>query len=376
MTKSEDKDKTITNRQLGIILLLCIFGMRLILLPSILSEVAGTGSIFSFILMAVVVASLIAIALFAKAKNKDKTFVQILEKYFGKVITKIILSIMALIFLYKLIFIDFEGQTFVQESLYHGTSWWILFVPICLALVYIAYKGLRVIGRSSEIFFLLGILILVIVLVLSIPNIDINNMLPVASTKFSGVLKGAVKSFVLGSEFLFLIVLLDKVEHTQKKTLNKLTAKYVGIAFAFVLVFLFFFTCIFSHSGYLVQDAITTMSQFSKSFSPTMHLDGITSLAWLPMMFLYMAFNLYCIVWCINKILNIKPNIYVPIVIVLILVTIRLIPVDLHKILLKDGNYIFAYFSGIFQLTLGFFIFIFTLITLIRRKANAKNLKE
>jgi len=353
---------SITARQLGVLLLITILGMRMLLLPSALTAQAGNTGYISFLFSAALTFLTILGGLYIISKNKNKNFAQILENSFGKIAAKIILFTIAIFFLYKLILTNFELERFSFEVLYENINWTVFLIPIFIVMGYVAFKGPRVMGRSGELFFLLGLTALVVVLFLAIPNIHFPHIMPFANRGFRGVFTGAVTSFTIGGEFLFLLILAKDLAPKEHTKLNKTIIKYTLVALTITLIFLFVFAAVLGYTGVLVQDAITKLPQFTNTYRPTMRLDGFTTFAWLPMIVLYSTLSLYCAAWCLKMVFNFKNFIPPVAIITLTAAIVRLVPFISLEVFINITSFPFAITSAALQILLPLSLIIITLI--------------
>lgn len=165
--------------------------------------------------------------------NQEKDFIKQLEKLFGKTVSKIIL----VLFLWysldlgALVFRNFSE--FIQVVSFPETPQYYTILPMGFICIWAVRSGIQVIGRWSVFTAPLLISIILLLLFLSIPSMQPDNMLPVLYEGWKPVIDNGLNvfSFPFAETVLFLFILpcLDK----QKKS----AAAYItGASIAFVLM--------------------------------------------------------------------------------------------------------------------------------------------
>ena len=135
--------KTITTRQLLLVITLSILTLKVLFLPNVLATNFGRdGYIFLFVLLMVDFCALL-IFLFLLNKYKDCTFDELLEKLFGKVVAKIVLVLLFLYFITK-IWTRFQTNfIYLNENLYTTLSWYTFAFPIIVVVLFLRKTGTK-----------------------------------------------------------------------------------------------------------------------------------------------------------------------------------------------------------------------------------------
>ncbi|MDF2714496.1 MAG: spore germination protein [Paenibacillus sp.] len=113
---------------------------------------------------------------------------------------------------------------FIQQTLFHKTPSLVISIIMVAAMVYINYKGrIEAIARFSEIVGPLLVLIIVITLLLNIPNLRLNLLLPVyADSGMVPIVKGSLTNASFLGESMMLMMItpfLIKPQHSLKPAL-------------------------------------------------------------------------------------------------------------------------------------------------------------
>ncbi|WFD10967.1 GerAB/ArcD/ProY family transporter [Tepidibacter hydrothermalis] len=125
----------------------------------------------------------------------DKDLYDIIEICFGKFIGKIIILIITCFFFYWTSDVTVNYGNFIWSISLHQTP---MIVPMVVFLALCSWgatEGIEVLGRWSCIFLIIPIVILFIIVALSIPRMDINNIFPILGSGFKSILEGSLNSF-------------------------------------------------------------------------------------------------------------------------------------------------------------------------------------
>ncbi|MGD8191355.1 GerAB/ArcD/ProY family transporter [Brevibacillus ginsengisoli] len=280
-----------------------------------------------------------------------------LQKILGKPLGKAMGLMYIVFFIYAAARDLRDGGEFLQTAMYDQTPLFALNALMILAISYILYKGIEVLGRTGEIYFLLVIFLGVIggILILSSGIMDLKNLQPVLAKGWSPIIRTTfpdIMMFPFGETICFAMILpyLNKPQWGLK----------VGVA---AMIFSGLILCLITMveiavlgAGIAVRTTFPLLTTISKvSIADFLQrLDLIVVLALIINDFFKVAIFFYAVVMATADIFRIQKyqTIVIPLAIIVLMVSLMIasnFPEHLAegKVSLKT---IFVYFSGIFPL--------------------------
>lgn len=199
------KNNTISQKQGIALIVMFIIGTSSIMVMGLEAK----KDIWISILLALALSSLMMLV-YAKLLTAlpGKDFFEIIEHYFGKVGSKVILVLLTwFAFDFSSLVLRNYGQFVVTVGLPETPLVFAMLMMTVLS-VYSVRSGIETIGRWSEQFVIYLLAFMAISVLLVLPRMDINNLLPVLDKGFSPVAKGTlgVVSFPFVDPVLFLLV--------------------------------------------------------------------------------------------------------------------------------------------------------------------------
>lgn len=211
------KNETISERQGTILIILFILGTALLTVPG------GQAKQDAWIAIIIAISwSIILLLMFSRILSlyPGKDLFDIVQIVMGKYIGKLISILM--------IWFAFHLGTLVMRNLSDFTNTLVLpDTPVALPMIFFSIlliwslkEGLEVLGRWSEFFIWMVILLFMIISTLSISEMDINRLKPILSNGFPPLLKGAFSSFSFpfGETVVFTMVFsnISKIKNYNK----------------------------------------------------------------------------------------------------------------------------------------------------------------
>lgn len=363
MQKTEKQ--TISPRQLALMLTICLTALRVILSPSLIAQIARQDTFIAFFIASILSFCGIVLSLYVVEKNKGKGFDQILSDCFGKFFAKIILFLIFIFFVYKLIAADFGMKTFLLESLYENLNWNVFLIPVIFVVAYLAFKGPRVLGRTSEMFFVFGAFVFILALVIAVPNVKIQNALPLLSQSAKNILNGVLVGFSIGGEYLFVLIMCENLDN--QKTYHKKAMLYGAVTLFALCIMMFIFVCVFGNLSIFLDDALTKISLFLKINDQNSRVDTIITLTWLFYVIIYCAINYYCASWALQKILGIKKFLPCIAIVTAIIYLLTIFNVFSIETIVITNKLVLPFLAIFLELLIPLVLF---LIVIIKRKIN------
>ncbi|WBW99521.1 GerAB/ArcD/ProY family transporter [Oceanirhabdus sp. W0125-5] len=297
----------------------------------------------------------------------DNDLFDIIEICFGKVIGKVLIFL----FIYYTFVNSFDLLRGFCNLIFtislSNTPFILVVIVTSLICIYVVLKGIIVLSSWANFFFPLIVGLIAVITVLSTPNMDLDNLLPVLSDGFTPVFKGiyVLISYPLGQLILFPMV-FPKFENKE----SPLIIYSIGFFIAGALIFLINVTNI------LVIGVVGAKSAYYATYSSVLRLTVpiLRSFQIIPPAIFVLAYfikiSVYWIATCngICKLLDFNNYKYV-VVIVAFLVSI-LAYTSYYSILdyVEWEDAVWTHFSMPFQIILPFLIWIVAEIKYKRTK--------
>lgn len=312
--------KEITKKQTIYLLLICLFGTKFQRLPSFLADISGKG--FWVVLFIYMLIDGLFLMLAFKIINlgNGATLYQMIEKSAGKIIAKVILSLLGIYF-FILAVLPYESvQEVFADVIFDSLPWKFFAFFLLISMGVLAVSGLRNIGRICQFFFYLVMIGVVGLFILGAITTDISRVLPFADIVISSVGDGLCKSSLWFGNFTILFVLMGKIENQKDKRFGGIYLSFF-LGSLFVAVTYVVFYGIYGFITPLKRNLLTKISQFA-----LLSLD-IGRPDWFLILFAEIATILtagifvYCCAYCIREVIGCKKINYI-IYLVLILLYI------------------------------------------------------
>lgn len=295
-------NKEISDRQLAILCFVSLLGFKLLGLPSLLFEDFSWGGIFVLLVFLILDLLIIICLLKIKKINNNLTFFEILQKYFPKFISYLLIFLFLMFFVFKLIYIFFEYHNYLSHSLsleLDKMTFVLMFFPVVNA---IAYRGIKAFARTTEFFYVFLLFGLILILGLGVFSQEFFTLNPLENIGnfFSSIAK---RSMWFG-DGIFILLFIDSFE-LKKSTAKKVTYDVVLLSITTIIFFISYYVIYQSTSrinGYAISDVI----QFSTKFGNVGKLDIFAVLVAIFMLIFQISIYFICAEKCTYKIVKNK----------------------------------------------------------------------
>jgi hypothetical protein len=277
-----------------------IFSSKLLVLPSLLYSSNSTAGILSVLLIFLLEFVFLLFLIKIKQKNKNISFFNFFENKIGKFFTKIIIFLLFLFFLLKAIYLLQESFSFLKRSLYTEATVAIFLVCILPPVTAFAYKSLKAMGRTLEIFYVLIIALIAICLLVCAVSSDNLSLSVITSNGFSGFLEATYRYTFWFGDLLFFMYIIDKVEfdpRTPKQLIGYSLFSFVLVLAIFVVYFITFQTTSFAHT-YALLDII----QFVSEYGTVGKFDIVPISAIMFIIYFQIGMMIFCASSCLQKV--------------------------------------------------------------------------
>ncbi|NLV50615.1 MAG: endospore germination permease [Clostridiales bacterium] len=369
MTKTK-----LSPRQLMILSSGFSFGTVPLFLPSDIAGLAGPDVWLSILLGTTV--GLLFIWMYAKLGelNPGKTLVEIIRRYFGKWAG----GVVALFFIFSGLVLADQIVWYIGKFVHTEFTSALPFLPLhaffIIVLVFALYCGVETMYRTTELFFAITFPFIIVIILLLIPNMKPDNLLPVMEKGVVPVLKGGIPFLtrcVLPLVFLNMVypACFENVKQA-KKALFK--GYFLGIFTNLITVT----TCVLVMGSDLIANIRFPMFITNKEidvFVIFSRLEATTFAIWVVVSFISTFCYSYAGILGLAQLLNVKDYRILVLPMGLLLTVYSL---DIYK----ETAYEIHWDSTVWpplSLTLGFILpFILLILSVIRERRRKRELSE
>lgn len=283
------ENKQISTKQFVCVQFLIALAIKMFMLPALMLRIIGKDSyIVMLIWIGVETVNLTFVLLLAR-RNPDKTMFDILGEAFGKVVSRIIVGMLALFALAKSVLIVGELKMFFSITMYDEINWTIMALPLMALLAAFAIRSLRATGRTSEI---VAPFVLVCTLILGgliIGDMQGDDLLPFLEDGFSPVAKGITMFPMWFGDITVLLLFVGNIKIGRGFFIASYAAKL--LAGAAVMLFSCTLFATYANINTLIDYGhnISNMSQFSMGSQDYGRFDLIFYCVWLLSVFIKLA---------------------------------------------------------------------------------------
>ncbi len=223
-------------RQICLFIITFSLVTKIIILPSVLAGYSKESLWISALINFIIDGGMLFFILKMGDKFKGLTFFQILKENLGETATKIVLFLYFVYFLLKAYSPIMEQKSFIEIALYETTHVVWIFIPIFLISTFFSYKGLKTLGRLSDVLIWFTAFSFIVLISLSLPASNPSNLLPIIGIPFKNILKGSFFSslWFFDSTYLLFLIGCFKRERLSK---TKIMLSF-GICVIAVLIFM------------------------------------------------------------------------------------------------------------------------------------------
>lgn len=255
-------------------------------------------------------------------KKADVTFIELLNRTFGKIGAKIILSLYFIYFMAKAVLPLNEQKDYVEQTLYTLMPTVFYFLPFFLAAFYLCVKKLRVLGRSADVLWLCTVLGFLILFFLSVTNADFAAILPVGAQGGKKIIDGAYSSLNWFGDSVYVMFFIGEFA-VKKHDGIKIFLSY-AVSAVIIIAFTVIFYSIFTSIAYRQKFALTEISKYTTEINNMGRFDYIGILLLLLSNVFAISMPIYFSVKTLNHLCEFKKNWISPLIVVAVHVFIML----------------------------------------------------
>lgn len=283
-----NKDNIIFNSQFVLIAMISIITFKVLMLPSYLINYSSHNAyLCMFIMMSIELIMIVIV-------YKTITIANIQSINMIEPLKAILVLLVLVSSIFKLGTFIFEGADYVKEDVFVNANIVYILIPIFVCSSYVGMKGMKSIGRISEI--LIWLILCALVFNILFGKIKINGEYLKLNSTFSNMCIGMDKHFIWFADFTpFLFTKIN-----DKKKNRALLIWGIITIFLIPTLITIVFIGSFSNSGSYIQNAFSKIAIFNQ-FSDIMgNFNILAIMAFLTCFIIKISLILFAIIECIK----------------------------------------------------------------------------
>ncbi|NOU75615.1 GerAB/ArcD/ProY family transporter [Paenibacillus sp. LMG 31458] len=249
----------ISPRQLMIIVILYAIGTAILVIPASVAADAKQDAWMPQIVSIAMGVVLVWLYVFISKKFPQCSIFEINDKVFGKWLGKFITLSLALITLILSSEVVFYVGHFMVTQIMPETPIQSIHIIFMLIVIMGAKLGIVVMLRTAEIFFPWIVLLFILFMVINIPNMELNNLLPIGETTTLPVVRSAVR--ITSYTYISLFITIGPIIHQVTSMQRAKKAYLIGVIVSGIMMLLLIV------SSVLVLGADNTAMQVYPSYA-------------------------------------------------------------------------------------------------------------
>lgn len=294
----------ISNRQAGWLLVNTILTTSILFLPSMIAREAKQDSWISIV--AITLLGLLAALLITSLGKRypRQSVIQYSRIILGKPLGTLVGLVFVLFFLYINSFVIREFSEFVLTLFLTKTPLVAVTIAIIFVSAYAVRSGLEVLARVNELILPIVLLMVILSLLLSLPDMDVHNLQPVLARGWFPVIKGAYPAAIFFAETSVMLMLIPFLKESKRATSAALKA--VLVVGLFQLLVILGVTTQFGLEVARIKFPFLAMTRYISVFDIIERLEPTTMLVWVMGGFIKISVFFYCAVLSSAQLLNLK----------------------------------------------------------------------
>lgn len=287
-------DKTINAWQVGILIFILTFANKILTLPSLLYDKTGVeGFLVPVFLFGFEIGLLV---LFCVLKNKypNASFAEILNENLGRVMTKIVFALMMVFFLAKTVLLYNVTYIFFRNLIYKDVDNFLFLICFLPVVNHLAISGLRVVGRTAQMFFPTIVVIVLFCIIVGV--LGIGDMPMLFQTNAPIFFKSSFTHMSAFGDMMFLFAIMDKVK--MKKGQWKIVFSFAGVAMLCVVAITTIFIFSYTYTAFMHPYALFEIMSYVKEYGGIGRIDIISMV--LIVIFTYFHLAIYLKVFMLS----------------------------------------------------------------------------
>lgn len=332
------KNNKISSRQLGRMLVLNMFSLSMIILPSIAVRSANKDGIIS-IIIGTILAFIYGYIIMGFSKRVDGDFIKFSTKTIGRITTYLFTLLYLFKFFLSCIFAMGLFAQIISETLLVDTNYKIILILFLLVASYASIKGIEVQGRIAEILYYVILTPTIILLLIGITKVDTSNVLPLLTNDVSSIFIGSYLVLITYSIIDIIMFTLPMINEDKgiEKEIKKSIITVSGLN---IIIFIITVGILGEYATKQnIWSTVTTMQMIQLPGSFLQRQDGIMLGLWIVTAFTIISTFLFCLSILSHQVVKVVEYRYfiIPLAVLLYFFTSKVI--DLEGVLNIYGKY-------------------------------------
>lgn len=208
--------------------------MKMFMLPVLVMRVSGRDGFFVMLFMLLTELGFLAMIAAVLHLAGERNLFDLLTDAFGKAAAKIIVGTVGVFYLFKLFLVLVDVRIFFSTSVFSQQLGALHMLPLILLLMYFAFRPFAAVGRLGEVVTPLVVVSMIVLGILTLPEVDFSGLLPLLADGWGSVTDGYLRFALWSGDFTVLLILTGKVTKCGKKIYFSLIPAAVASVFLMV----------------------------------------------------------------------------------------------------------------------------------------------
>lgn len=253
---------SITRRQAIFIFIICTISSKLQTLPCLLVESSGKGLWAILLFGALIDAIFLTLTILVNKLCPNLTMFDIIKKIFGKPIA-IIFSIMLIVYFLLTAFLPYEAvRNVFANNLFDTLPWTFYSIFLIFAVGYLAFCGLKTIGRSAELYFVIIVSSVGLLILLGAFSTNYERILPIFDFDIAKIPAHYLNHALWFGDYMIFFALMGQIDTTRSALKFKDVLIYLSCIAIYIFAYIIFYGQ-YSLLGASQTSLLTSISSFS-----------------------------------------------------------------------------------------------------------------
>lgn len=252
----------ITHRQAILLFIICTISSKMQVLPTLFSSDVGKDLWIVLLFGGVIDVVFLFLTILINRLCPNLTIHDLLRQTFGKAVSFIVVVAFFVYFICTAI-LPFEAVRDVFASnLFDSITWQLfsLFLVFCVG--YLAFSGLRTIGRGAELYGFIIFFCVIALVILGATSADFSNILPVFKQPTNNILSSYLNHSIWFGDYMIFFVLTGRIKPDKTRLKYTDVLYYVGVLCIYAAAYITFY-CLYTVSAGSRASLLSSISAFS-----------------------------------------------------------------------------------------------------------------